>query len=160
MASAACVRRVVRSSLGSSSCRVLNGARSTGMSSSSPSVARFSLLRRQSNISRLPRVLGPVSSLMPLHTATATALMTSMLSVKSRNWGWLSETHHALIRAGFGRCNKQTKLIRSILRFCYTTVTAGLVMGSAGLMNSGFVMSESYVATGVGAAFSFSNEFS
>ncbi|XP_031494100.1 protein NUCLEAR FUSION DEFECTIVE 6, mitochondrial-like [Nymphaea colorata] len=91
MASAACARRVVRSSLGSSSCRAFIGARSTGVTASSPSVARFPLLRRQSNVSCLPRVLGPVSSLMPLHTATATALMTSMLSVKSRNWGWLSE---------------------------------------------------------------------
>ncbi|XP_059670165.1 protein NUCLEAR FUSION DEFECTIVE 6, mitochondrial-like [Cornus florida] len=41
--------------------------------------------------SRLPVELGCAESLMPLHSATASALLTSMLSSKVGQWGTLSE---------------------------------------------------------------------
>lgn len=40
---------------------------------------------------RLPVELGCGESLMPLHSATASALLTSMLSSKVGRWGVLSE---------------------------------------------------------------------
>lgn len=41
---------------------------------------------------RSPAVLGCcIESFLPMHNATATALMTSMLSVSMRGYGWLSE---------------------------------------------------------------------
>nr|XP_019703364.1 uncharacterized protein LOC109505330 [Elaeis guineensis] len=42
-------------------------------------------------IYRLPVELGCAQSLMPLHSVTASALFTSMLSLKPGNWAWLSE---------------------------------------------------------------------
>ncbi|KAG6483308.1 hypothetical protein ZIOFF_059952 [Zingiber officinale] len=42
-------------------------------------------------ICRLPIELGCAQSLMPFHSATATALLTSMLSARSGSWTWLSE---------------------------------------------------------------------
>ncbi|KAL5723751.1 hypothetical protein ACHQM5_007108 [Ranunculus cassubicifolius] len=41
--------------------------------------------------SRCPAELGAMQSLMPLHSVTASVLLTSMLSCKAGNWGWLSE---------------------------------------------------------------------
>ncbi|KAL8161591.1 hypothetical protein V2J09_013080 [Rumex salicifolius] len=58
--------------------------------SQSSSSSRFSLPRLVSS-SRLPVQLSSAQSLIPLHSATATALYTSLLSVHSSNWGCLSE---------------------------------------------------------------------
>ncbi|KAL1537143.1 protein NUCLEAR FUSION DEFECTIVE 6, mitochondrial-like [Salvia divinorum] len=44
-----------------------------------------------STTSRLPVELGCGESLMPLHSATASALLNSMLSSKVGRWGYLSE---------------------------------------------------------------------
>uniref|UniRef100_A0A0A8Y0H9 Uncharacterized protein n=1 Tax=Arundo donax TaxID=35708 RepID=A0A0A8Y0H9_ARUDO len=49
--------------------------------------------RRRLTISRVPvAALGSVQgSLIPMHSATASALLTSMLGLKPGSWGWLSE---------------------------------------------------------------------
>ncbi|KAL5223107.1 hypothetical protein ABZP36_027820 [Zizania latifolia] len=49
--------------------------------------------RRRPAISRVPvAALGCVhGSLMPMHSATASALLTSMLGLKPRSWSWLSD---------------------------------------------------------------------
>ncbi|CAL9052677.1 protein NUCLEAR FUSION DEFECTIVE 6, mitochondrial-like [Musa acuminata AAA Group] len=63
-------------------------------SSSSPSVRAFARLPRGRlpfGISRSPVELGCAQSLMPFHSATATALLTSMLSTRPGGWTWLSE---------------------------------------------------------------------
>ncbi|KQK09628.1 protein NUCLEAR FUSION DEFECTIVE 6, chloroplastic/mitochondrial [Brachypodium distachyon] len=55
-----------------------------------PALPRAS--RRRLAISRVPvAALGGVQGLMPLHSATASALLTSMLGLKPGSWGWLSE---------------------------------------------------------------------
>ncbi|KNA24953.1 hypothetical protein SOVF_011050 [Spinacia oleracea] len=41
--------------------------------------------------SRIPVELGGAQSLMPLHSATASALFNSLLSLHSQSWGCLSE---------------------------------------------------------------------
>ncbi|CAN6444539.1 unnamed protein product [Victoria cruziana] len=93
MATGACARRVARSSVGGTfrSFMVGKARPGVGAPSSAPSALPFSSLPRRSHVSRLPRILGSAESLMPLHSVTASALLTSMLSVKSKNWGWLSE---------------------------------------------------------------------
>ncbi|XP_039143600.1 protein NUCLEAR FUSION DEFECTIVE 6, mitochondrial-like [Dioscorea cayenensis subsp. rotundata] len=63
----------------------------TSPSSSVPIFARISRRRLPLNIARLPVELACAQSLMPYHSATASALLNSMLSSKSGNWGWLSE---------------------------------------------------------------------
>uniref|UniRef100_A0A0E0JIF2 Uncharacterized protein n=1 Tax=Oryza punctata TaxID=4537 RepID=A0A0E0JIF2_ORYPU len=61
----------------------------------SPELAASSLprsTRRRPAISRVPVAsLGGAHGLMPLHSATASALLTSMLGLKPGSWGWLSE---------------------------------------------------------------------
>jgi hypothetical protein len=43
-------------------------------------------------VCRVPvAALGGAQGLMPLHSATASALLTSMLGLKPGSWGWLSE---------------------------------------------------------------------
>ncbi|CAL9088809.1 unnamed protein product [Musa textilis] len=69
-------------------------------SSSSPSVRAFARLPRGRlpfGISRSPVELGCAQSLMPFHSVTATALLTSMLSTKSGGWTWLSEGNPFLL---------------------------------------------------------------
>ncbi|KAJ0962842.1 hypothetical protein J5N97_027964 [Dioscorea zingiberensis] len=70
------------------SSRCLNA---TSSSASAPTFARISRRRPSLNIVRLPVELGCAQSLMPYHSATASALLNSMLASKSGNWGWLSE---------------------------------------------------------------------
>ncbi|KAK8913601.1 hypothetical protein KSP39_PZI023595 [Platanthera zijinensis] len=53
--------------------------------------SRISRRVLSSSISRLPVELSSMQSLMPLHSATASALLTSKLSLKPGNWAWLSE---------------------------------------------------------------------
>ncbi|XP_024024027.1 protein NUCLEAR FUSION DEFECTIVE 6, chloroplastic/mitochondrial [Morus notabilis] len=61
-----------------------------GLAASKPSSAsRFSL--HKLNSSRLPVELASLQSLMPLHSVTASALFTSMLSLHNNKWGCLSE---------------------------------------------------------------------
>jgi hypothetical protein len=53
-------------------------------------LAQIQCVRR---VIRVPvAALGGVQgSLMPMHSATASALLTSMLGLKPGSWGWLSE---------------------------------------------------------------------
>ncbi|KAL5226611.1 hypothetical protein ABZP36_014876 [Zizania latifolia] len=80
--------------------RALAGLRSASVSATrafpQPALAASTLPRvprRRPAISRIPvAALGGVhASLMPLHSATASALLTSMLGLKTGSWGWLSE---------------------------------------------------------------------
>uniref|UniRef100_A0A0D9V5E6 Uncharacterized protein n=1 Tax=Leersia perrieri TaxID=77586 RepID=A0A0D9V5E6_9ORYZ len=68
---------------------------SAAATAQSPGPAASSLPRaphRRLAISRVPvAALGGVQGLMPLHSATASALLTSMLGLKPGSWGWLSE---------------------------------------------------------------------
>ncbi|KAK6922176.1 hypothetical protein RJ641_012683, partial [Dillenia turbinata] len=58
-----------------------------GFSSVKPSSATSRFLSK----SRLPLELGAVQSMMPLHSVTASALFTSLLSLKAQSWGYLAE---------------------------------------------------------------------
>uniref|UniRef100_A0A2P2INA8 Uncharacterized protein MANES_13G030700 n=1 Tax=Rhizophora mucronata TaxID=61149 RepID=A0A2P2INA8_RHIMU len=62
----------------------------SGFSPSQPiPLSRSSL--QNLTFSRLPVELGGALSLMPLHSVTASALFTSLLSLHNDNWGCLSE---------------------------------------------------------------------
>ncbi|KAI3500862.1 hypothetical protein L1887_36688 [Cichorium endivia] len=64
----------------------------TGLSpESSKTFPSISGRRNPRLLSRLPVELGGMQSLMPLHSATASALLNSMLSSKVGQWGTLSE---------------------------------------------------------------------
>ncbi|KAJ4961288.1 hypothetical protein NE237_021198 [Protea cynaroides] len=93
-------RRTLLSSPPSAS-TILSGCRSSsffgtvpskvgGFASTRPTSARVSQ-HKLSLFSRLPKELSCAQSLMPLHSVTASALLTSMLFLKGGNWGWLSE---------------------------------------------------------------------
>ncbi|KAJ4711111.1 Protein NUCLEAR FUSION DEFECTIVE 6 chloroplastic/mitochondrial-like [Melia azedarach] len=56
----------------------------------SSSASRLSSLRKLT-LPRLPVELGGAFSLMPLHSVTASALFTSLLSLQNEYWGCLSE---------------------------------------------------------------------
>ncbi|XP_076906918.1 uncharacterized protein LOC143563206 [Bidens hawaiensis] len=58
---------------------------------SSKTFAGVTARRNPSFLSRLPVELGSMQSLMPLHSATASALLKSMLSSEVGQWGTLSE---------------------------------------------------------------------
>ncbi|XP_010415711.1 PREDICTED: protein NUCLEAR FUSION DEFECTIVE 6, chloroplastic/mitochondrial-like [Camelina sativa] len=60
-----------------------------GNGSSSSSSARPSL--RRLTFSRVPVELSAGVSLVPLHSVTASALLTSLLSLSNQNWSCLSE---------------------------------------------------------------------
>ncbi|XP_018459182.1 protein NUCLEAR FUSION DEFECTIVE 6, mitochondrial [Raphanus sativus] len=85
------VRRVLQST-SSSTARILFGRSSA--SSSAPklgSSSSRSSLRRRLTSSRIPVELSAGMSLIPLHSVTASALLTSLLSLSNQSWGCLSE---------------------------------------------------------------------
>ncbi|XP_021600214.1 protein NONRESPONDING TO OXYLIPINS 2, mitochondrial isoform X2 [Manihot esculenta] len=92
-----CNRFISRSSLSSLKSVIRSNApkspviRSTISSSPSPHSPSSSLPRRFSFSSRAPSELGCVQSLLPLHSAVATARMTSCLSTTSRSCRALSQ---------------------------------------------------------------------
>ncbi|XP_010427806.1 PREDICTED: protein NUCLEAR FUSION DEFECTIVE 6, chloroplastic/mitochondrial isoform X1 [Camelina sativa] len=82
-----------RSSAASSSSKIGKSAGiafGNGSSSSSSSSSRPSL-RRLTFSSRVPVELSAGVSLVPLHSVTASALLTSLLSLSNQNWSCLSE---------------------------------------------------------------------
>ncbi|VFQ61830.1 unnamed protein product [Cuscuta campestris] len=90
MAIAAATRSIFRSSAAA------RGAASRIASEAKAARAPFRAASRRSllapRIFRCPAELSAcVESLQPYHTATASALMTSMLTVAPRSFGWLSE---------------------------------------------------------------------
>ncbi|KAM0868940.1 hypothetical protein ACQ4PT_040995 [Festuca glaucescens] len=97
MATAAGGARRALAGLRSASPSTLSRAFSRPAVAQSPAAAAASALpraasRRRLAISRVPlAALGGVQGLMPLHSATASALLTSMLGLKPGSWGWLSE---------------------------------------------------------------------
>ncbi|KAF5205437.1 Nuclear fusion defective 6 protein [Thalictrum thalictroides] len=100
---ASIVRRALKSSSFSAKSTILTCSTTKPSVSSASNVAKFSGFtsvkpksirisrHKLSFSSRLPVELGAAQSLMPLHSATASALLTSMLSSKVGSWGWLSE---------------------------------------------------------------------
>ncbi|XP_010427807.1 PREDICTED: protein NUCLEAR FUSION DEFECTIVE 6, chloroplastic/mitochondrial isoform X2 [Camelina sativa] len=81
-----------RSSAASSSSKIGKSAGiafGNGSSSSSSSSSRPSL--RRLTFSRVPVELSAGVSLVPLHSVTASALLTSLLSLSNQNWSCLSE---------------------------------------------------------------------
>ncbi|KAJ3704450.1 hypothetical protein LUZ61_008155 [Rhynchospora tenuis] len=87
MASMSGARRALQGLRSSSRSFSIGGAARSSPSSSSSSSTTFSRVSRP----RLPAQLGCAQSLMPFHSATSSALLTSMLSQKPGTWAWLSE---------------------------------------------------------------------
>ncbi|KAL8130057.1 hypothetical protein V2J09_019212 [Rumex salicifolius] len=94
MAAAAAARSVFRSSFSvrNATARLASGAKP------SPSPFRFPTSKPLSNrLFRCPVELSAcVETMQPFHTATASALMTSMLSISQRSCCWLAEAHHLI----------------------------------------------------------------
>ncbi|KAH9627200.1 hypothetical protein KSS87_020746 [Heliosperma pusillum] len=67
----------------------LPGFTTSSNPNSSPNISP----QRLFSSSRLPVELACAQSLMPLHSATASALFTSLLSVHAQSWGSLSEVY-------------------------------------------------------------------
>ncbi|KAF2952191.1 hypothetical protein DAI22_01g317600 [Oryza sativa Japonica Group] len=88
-------RRALAGLRSASSSRAFSQPAPAAAAARSPELAAFSLprsTRRRPAISRVPvEALGGAHGLMPLHSATASALLTSMLGLKPGSWGWLSE---------------------------------------------------------------------
>ncbi|XP_027339980.1 protein NUCLEAR FUSION DEFECTIVE 6, chloroplastic/mitochondrial-like isoform X1 [Abrus precatorius] len=88
MASAAAARSIFRSS---SARRAAFGLGSEAKAARSPFRVASNKPLSQSTV-RCPVELSfCVESMLPYHTATASALMTSMLAVSRRSYGWLPE---------------------------------------------------------------------
>ncbi|XP_062110301.1 protein NUCLEAR FUSION DEFECTIVE 6, mitochondrial [Humulus lupulus] len=93
-----CVRQTLRAS--SASAKTLwssspaafasKASKLSGLAASKPNLASRSSFQKL-NSSRLPVELAGLQSLMPLHSATASALSTSLLSLHNNKWGCLSE---------------------------------------------------------------------
>ncbi|OWM76058.1 uncharacterized protein LOC116209796 [Punica granatum] len=62
-----------------------------GLSDAKPGSSSSRLFTPQLTLSRLPVELGGVLTMIPLHSVTASALFTSLLSLSSHSWGCLSE---------------------------------------------------------------------
>ncbi|GAU42137.1 hypothetical protein TSUD_238910 [Trifolium subterraneum] len=88
-----CARKSIQ--IASSSAKTLLSRRSPSSSSSSKfnaSAFQTSPHKRSFSYSSLPvQLVGAQVSLTPLHSATASALFTSLLSLHNNNWGCLSE---------------------------------------------------------------------
>ncbi|XP_019420426.1 PREDICTED: uncharacterized protein LOC109330628 [Lupinus angustifolius] len=96
MVTANCVRKTLQAA--SSSTRTLFSRQSSPSASyaskfnSLPSSPKVSTQKRSLSFSWLPVQLASVQvSLTPLHSVTASALFTSLLSLHNSNWGCLSE---------------------------------------------------------------------
>ncbi|KAL0663977.1 hypothetical protein Bca4012_100814 [Brassica carinata] len=70
--------------------------KSAGFAFGNGSSSSRSSLRRLTS-SRIPVELGAGMSLIPLHSVTASALLTSLLSLSNQSWGCLSEAEVARI---------------------------------------------------------------
>ncbi|KAI3882141.1 hypothetical protein MKW92_022022 [Papaver armeniacum] len=92
--SANCARRAFQSFAKSSS--FASSAAKFGGFTSTAKPTSTSHFLKSPLFSRLP-VLGCAQSLMPLHSVTASALLTSKLSLKAGNWAWLSEVYNQQI---------------------------------------------------------------
>ncbi|XP_042477865.1 protein NUCLEAR FUSION DEFECTIVE 6, mitochondrial-like [Macadamia integrifolia] len=86
ISSPASATRILSGWKSSASSSFVSGASKLGGFTPARSTSRVSL-----HFSRLPMELGCAQSLMPLHSVTASALLTSMLSLNGGNWGWHSE---------------------------------------------------------------------
>ncbi|GAV82207.1 hypothetical protein CFOL_v3_25659 [Cephalotus follicularis] len=64
-----------------------------GLASLKKPISTSKLSAQRLTFSRLPVELGGVLSVMPLHSVTASALFTSLLSLSNTSWGCLSEVH-------------------------------------------------------------------
>ncbi|KAK4791804.1 hypothetical protein SAY86_032217 [Trapa natans] len=62
-----------------------------GVSATKPGSSSSRLFSPQFTLGRLPVELGGVLTVMPLHSVTASALFTSLLSLSDCRWGCLSE---------------------------------------------------------------------
>ncbi|XP_042029289.1 protein NUCLEAR FUSION DEFECTIVE 6, mitochondrial-like [Salvia splendens] len=98
---ASCARNLVQRSSNTAKTLLFRSQSSHSVPAGAPKLSGFaSTLPRPSprpsrpffsSTSRLPVELGCGESLMPLHSATASALLNSMLSSKVGRWGYLSE---------------------------------------------------------------------
>ncbi|XP_015894802.3 uncharacterized protein LOC107428731 [Ziziphus jujuba] len=95
-----CARRTVQVSSGSvktllsfsssPSSFASRASKLSGLAASKPNFAsRFSVPKLR--FSRIPVELASMQSLMPMHSVTAAALFTSLLSLHNNKWGCLSE---------------------------------------------------------------------
>ncbi|KAL0461683.1 UNVERIFIED_CONTAM: protein NUCLEAR FUSION defective, chloroplastic/mitochondrial [Sesamum latifolium] len=93
-----CARNIVNRSISSAKTLLCRAQSSHSVASGrsnftglAPTNLPLSLRRRLFFSARLPVEVGCAESLMPLHSATASALLKSMLSSKVGRWGFLSE---------------------------------------------------------------------
>ncbi|XP_042026614.1 protein NUCLEAR FUSION DEFECTIVE 6, mitochondrial-like [Salvia splendens] len=93
---ASCARNLVQRSSNTAKTLLFRSQSSHSVPAGAPKLSGFASTSPRprpffSSTSRLPVELGCGESLMPLHSATASALLKSMLSSKVGRWGYLSE---------------------------------------------------------------------